>query len=755
MAAAKTKIVTPKDENNNITSGMRSLFTQLKQTANSLQDAAAAYNTHYKGIKRLQSIRENENPTFGMTKAEAKKYKEEQKKKAAAKRNPNSWANTAKRVAPQQQNHVADALVGSMLGIDPAILQSFGLTGLSKKAISSTFNLGMGVAKRASKFAGNAIGAGARLFHSKKDQEKQNKKENSEEVGSAINASEDKTTGILKNILKVFKNKNKDDKKEKEKEKKSGLNLGGLLGRVALAGIGGLLLSAARPLIKRLISNMFEDLGMPSIGGALGQVIADMLPGAVMGFTLMKSVKGALIGAAVSLGWQSFKRIVEDFKNTGAGEIQIDQNENYLSSAMRGAFLGYVFGGKSLKAALLGAGISMGITWITNRVDDFKRVMNGEVTAPKMLGPFPEAVAGGVISGAMLGSKFGGVPGALWGAVIGGTVGGLFAAVTDFQSRLNHAEETGEYVASNLTVAGIPIDIFNGMLVGGIGGFMVGGPLGAFAGALVGGAAGWIYGKVKDVRVRDKADAKVGKDLLEDDPQYAEINAANQQAHSLKTRSEKVLQERVELGLKASQLRLQGKLSNAEYADIIEQMEKTKNAGTNASHARKYSERLEILAAMLSPDKGIDINKDGEIRGEDEIKAAKEYLVSHREKWQGNFSGKHRFVYNVRDYIEDNQAFTPKDLAKFETQLRDKLDLTEMSELNQHSIDQLTVLEQIRVLLEQANSQSDQHTNIHGIAELFGADGKHTVNTGTSTTTDSPIKNPSAAMEGLRTLLGG
>ena len=45
----------------------------------------------------------------------------------------------------------------------------------------------------------------------------------------------------------------------------------------------------------------------------------------------------------------------------------------------------------------------MGLTWITNRVDDFKRVAAGDVVAPKMLGPFPEAVAGGIISGALIG----------------------------------------------------------------------------------------------------------------------------------------------------------------------------------------------------------------------------------------------------------------------------------------------------------------------------------------------------------------
>lgn len=752
MAAAKTKIVTPKDENNNITSGMRSLFTQLKQTANSLQDAAAAYNTHYKGIKRLQSIRENENPTFGMTKAEAKKYKEEQKKKAAAKRNPNSWANTAKRVAPQQQNHVADALVGSMLGIDPAILQSFGLTGLSKKAISSTFNLGMGVAKRASKFAGNAIGAGARLFYSKKDQEKQNKKANSEEVGSAINASEDKTTGILKNILKVFKNKDKNDKKEKEKEKKSGLNLGGLLGRVALAGIGGLLLSAARPLIKRLISNMFEDLGMPSIGGALGQVIADMLPGAVMGFTLMKSVKGALIGAAVSLSVQSFKRIVEDFKNTGSGEIQIDQNENYLSSAMRGAFLGYVFGGKSLKAALLGAGISMGITWITNRVDDFKRIANGEVVAPKMLGPFPEAVAGGVISGAMLGSKFGGVPGALWGAVIGGAVGGLFAAVTDFQSRLNHAEETGEYVASNLTVAGIPIDIFNGMLMGGIGGFMAGGPLGAFAGALVGGAAGWIYGKIKDGQIEKKADEKKGMDALATNPELASQKEHLNQVVALKDRSKTIEAQRKELADQVVQAYISGRLSHDQYKQAISQLQNA-DSSEILDNTREYRDSMKDIMRVYT---GADLNNDGIVFGDEELGKAEDILDeldgTFATRWGKNSRNRFYEVYDKT--INEKKGMTKDDVIAFETQMRNDLGLNEMSELNQHSMDQLTILEQIRILVERVTSQSETHIGSHGISELFRIDDKATTNTGTNTTTNSPIRIPAstqAVMELWRT----
>ena len=265
MAAAKTKIITPKDENSSMTSGMKSLVAQLKQTADSLQAAATTYNKNFNVMRRAQAIKAK-SPTLGMTKEEIKKYQENQKKTAKSKKNnPNSWANTVKNVAPDQQNHMTDALIGSMTGIDPAILQSFGLTKLGKKAISATFNAGLGAAKKVKNFGGAMIGAGARMFR--------NKKSKDEETGSAIEASqEDKSTGILRNILKAFKAKDKDDKKEKEKEKKSGLMGGGLLGRALLAGIGGLLLSAARPLIKRLLSNMFEDLGMPNLGGAAAEI---------------------------------------------------------------------------------------------------------------------------------------------------------------------------------------------------------------------------------------------------------------------------------------------------------------------------------------------------------------------------------------------------------------------------------------------------------------------------------------------------
>ena len=745
MAAAKTKITTPKNENSSMTSGMKSLFTQMKQTSDSLQKVAAAYNNNFNAIRRAQAMKAK-NPTWGMTKEEIKKYQEEQKKIVKAKKDPNSWANTAKKVAPQQQNHVADALVGSMLGIDPAILQSFGLTGLSKKAISSTFNLGMGVVKRTSKFAGNAIGAGARMFRSKKSKD--------EETGSAIEASqEDKSTGILRNILKVFKTKNKDDKKEKEKEKKSGLSLGGLLGRVALAGIGGLLLSAARPLIKRLISNMFEDLGMPSIGGALGQVVADMLPGAVMGFTLTKSVKGALLGAAVSLGWQSFKRIVEDFKNTGTGEIQIDQNENYLSSAMRGAFLGYVFGGKSLKAALLGAGISMGITWITNRVDDFKRIANGEVIAPKMLGPFPEAVAGGVISGAMIGSKFGGVPGALWGAVIGGAVGGLFATVTDFQSRLNHAEETGEYVANNLTVAGIPIDIFNGMLMGGIGGFMAGGPLGALAGALVGGAAGWIYGKIKDGQVEKKADEKKGMDALATNPELANQKEQLNQVVALKDRSKTIEAKRKELADQVAQAYISGRLSSDQYKQVISQLQNA-DSSEILDNTREYRDSMKDIMRVYT---GADLNNDGVVYGDEELAKAEDILDdldgTFLTRWGKNSRNRFYEVYDKT--INEKKGMTKDDVIAFETQMRSDLGLDEMSELNQHSIDQLTILEQIRVLIERVTTQSEAHTGSHGISELFHMDNNTTTNTGTNTTTNSPVRVPAATHAVMITELWG
>ena len=46
---------------------------------------------------------------------------------------------------------------------------------------------------------------------------------------------------------------------------------------------------------------------MPNLGGAAAEVIADMLPGAVMGYTLTKSVKGALLGAGLSLGYYSIQ----------------------------------------------------------------------------------------------------------------------------------------------------------------------------------------------------------------------------------------------------------------------------------------------------------------------------------------------------------------------------------------------------------------------------------------------------------------
>ena len=62
------------------------------------------------------------------------------------------------------------------------------------------------------------------------------KNQKTKKPGSAIEASqEDKSTGILRNILKAFKTKDKDDKKRERKRKKVGLMGGGLLGRALLA----------------------------------------------------------------------------------------------------------------------------------------------------------------------------------------------------------------------------------------------------------------------------------------------------------------------------------------------------------------------------------------------------------------------------------------------------------------------------------------------------------------------------------------
>ena len=737
MAAAKTKIITPKDENSSMTSGMKSLFTQMKQTSDSLQKVAAAYNNNFNAIRRAQAMKAKD-PTFGMTKEEIKKYQENQKKIAKAKKDPNSWANTVKKVAPDQQSHMTDAFIGSITGIDPAILQSFGLTKLGKKAISSTFNAGLGAAKKVKNFGGAMLGAGARMFRGKKSKD--------EETGSAIEASqEDKSTGILRNILKAFKTKDKDDKKEKEKEKKSGLMGGGLLGRALLAGMGGLLLAAARPLIKRLLSNMFEDLGMPNLGGAAAEVIADMLPGAVMGYTLTKSVKGALLGAGLSLGYYSIKRVIEDFKNTGTGEIQIDQDKNYMSSAMRGAFLGYVFGGKSLKAALLGAGISMGLTWITNRVDDFKRVAAGEVVAPKMLGPFPEAVAGGIISGALIGSKFGGLAGAAWGAVIGGAAGGLFASVTNFQSRLNHAKKTGEYTENTLTVAGIPIEIFNGMLMGGIGGFMVGGPVGAIAGALVGGAAGWIYGKIKDSQVQEEASLTRGQNLIENDPRFAPQKATSSQAETLKENSKAIQKNADYLKDLASSLAKRGEISSVEslrYQALAEQY-KNGDASDNESHARKLKKRLKKLTDTFNES---DLNQDGEVSGVDEINAINEKLekLDGTAGWGRLFSGEDRSFKEIHDYVKTKQRVTAADLPHLENILKERLDLTDLADINQNSAEQLSALNKVIGELETLNRKIDEgqmNKTFQGIMKQQRSDDTSS-NTGTTNDTNTTVEVP-------------
>ena len=54
MAATKTKIITPKDENSNMTSGMKSLIAQLKQTYRFFAKVAAAYN-NFNAIRRAQA----------------------------------------------------------------------------------------------------------------------------------------------------------------------------------------------------------------------------------------------------------------------------------------------------------------------------------------------------------------------------------------------------------------------------------------------------------------------------------------------------------------------------------------------------------------------------------------------------------------------------------------------------------------------------------------------------------------------------
>ena len=277
---------------------------------------------------------------------------------------------------------------------------------------------------------------------------------NKEKYGSVVKR-ETEDTKLLKQLVKNTKPKKTDDKKEKEEKEKGGLfsKIMGFAKKLIFPMLAGLLLNAFKPVVKNFISGLFSREGtLGEIGQFVGGAVADMLPGAVAGFMLTKSLKGALIGAALSYGWTRITALVNDAKNMFNGE-QAEINTvagiptDVLHGMITGALLGAKFGG--LKGAGIGALIGGGAGLLWSTVKSFTNTLNatkeGKYVPPAEICGVPLTIATGLIGGASIGMKFGGIfPGAVVGALIGGAAGTIAHLIQKYLGKTKASEKTAE-----------------------------------------------------------------------------------------------------------------------------------------------------------------------------------------------------------------------------------------------------------------------------------------------------------------------
>ena len=429
-------------------------------------------------------------------------------------------------------------VMGAALGIDPRLAQAFGLD-----------EIGKAVTTRVGK-AGHNMWEGFKNFiHGDKanDSSKEEKgKAVKEGAYGSVTEANTPITRRLDTIIKLLGGKPPKEKKAEEKKEEKGF-FDTFLGK-AIKGMGRMLLpllaaglmSLIKPFIEKLLSNLLGSILGEELGGMFGGIIADMLPGAIAGYTYSKLVMGKanwkaiLIGGGISLAYYTIKRKVDEVMDILNGEPHEIKVEDYLDMAIRGAIIGATcvgFGKGSLKAAILGAGIGVGVQWVINRVSDIQKMIDGEEVEIKEVTiggvSIPESAFGAMISGALIGLKFGGFKGMMLGALLGGGLGMLWATITDFHNQLESAKN-GKYVEPK-EVCGVPYAIMTGLIGGaGIGLKFAGFWPGLVVGALIGGLAGWIMNEVQKYIGKTRASEATAEKDLEGNANFQQMEQQNQ-----------------------------------------------------------------------------------------------------------------------------------------------------------------------------------------------------------------------------------
>ena len=468
----------------------------------------------------------------------------------------------------------------------------------------------------------------------------------------------DTIIGILRKNTKVSENA-----VIPEKEKTSFLSkLLPLLKSVGLGLLGGL----GGALLGKIGSNVLNNLGIFG-GETLGKFFSDGLPGFLAGYLATGSLKGGLLGAGLSLSLGLLKDFVSDVKSAFDGDLETPSLGDYGDAALRGAVAGSLIGGYgsknkkmfSWRGMLVGAAFGLIGTAITNKINEFSQVLNGKVLedTTDATGLLATAIGGAAIGFAVTKS----LSGILIGALIGAGTHSFTEILLETQSRLN-AAKNGTYVEPS-SIAGIPMNIFRGMMLGA----MVGLPFhlpGIIAGAVIGAGGAWIYDLVMDSKIR-KA---LGEKLIEEN-----VGDSNPVLNELDTKLTQVEQANVNL---QNTVRAKGD-KNVNRADIIA-----------LSKLQSEQKKLKNLQNDIYESVGLTVSVD---TNKDNIFTPQELLAFRETRnW---FSGDRKYARYFEDLASLNRNFTLNDIVKYYP-LWESLD------------DNLLILNNAKALKEQISLQS-------------------------------------------------
>ena len=553
-------------------------------------------------------------------------------------------------------------------------------------------------------------------------------------------------TKILREIAANTKEKKEIVVDQKKQEEEGGLlsKIMGFAGKLIFPMIAGLILSALKPGIKELLKNFLGGNGgwSGAVGDFLGNALGDMIPGAVGGLMAARKfglspVQGMMIGATISYAGSKLLGIVEDvigmFKGKpreGAGEAN-----GYLEKALGGAMIGasiMKWKKGSLQAAFLGAGIGIAAEWLLNRANEIRGMLTGDsVEIKKIPGvDIPEAIAGGLIGGAIIGHRFGGKKGAIWGAIIGGAAGTVVTLITDFNNRFQAAKK-GEYQEPT-TICGIPAPIFTGIVAGAAIGGKFGGPVGGLIGAAVGGIAGAIYNWGTNLYNKSKATEAAGKQYIDKNLKDNKIiQGANAQKDALETEINSIDQQQSDLYNKFSK----GEISREEYKEQAEQLEKKKsNLSSDKGKVNKFqkdlTKRMSHVGGVKKADgsgmetTALDADGDGKIT-KAELNAWEEAEGIGKGTWISRWGGKGRTSRRVESLMKGKDSIDVNDLVEATAQ-HQKLDtknvltkeeITSNKLLKEQGNNQKQTLkeqEKTNELLERIATATDQQVEVSG-----------------------------------------